>query len=133
MSFLSEKRRGRESSLDGICHSMISFRLHRTRSYTIPCHLHTSIPAFLSFIAHSLPLSLCPARSYSQMLPDPTFWLTFRLTFRLTFLPTIINPGFSHYRFGTLGLGLHSSGCTACSITLFGNCGVLSVYPLLQS
>ncbi len=129
MSFLSEKRRGRGSSLDGSCHSIISFPLHRTRSYTIPCRLHTSIPVFLSSMAHSPPLSFCSAKSYSPIPLISPFGSLFCSLFHQSF----INPGFFRYRFGTLGLGLHSSACTACSITLFGNCGVLSAYPLLQS
>ena len=46
-------------------------------------------------------------------------------------VPFFIN--LKYYLFLTEGLGLHSSPTTPCSITLFGYCGVLARYPLLQS
>lgn len=37
------------------------------------------------------------------------------------------------YFLRALGLGLHSSPSTGCSMTLMGYCAVLPWYPLLQS
>ena len=88
---------------------------------TMPRYFFTSSSIRFSLEGNSS----CPITWLGRRHPSHNFFIYSNMS--------LFHYSFAYYFFFTEPRGLHSSSWTGCSITFKGYCGLLKLYPLLQS